>query len=74
VITNDTASVVTLRDASGSYHFVISLGEQRNIVAPDYSHPQDALTFVTVNGGREAVPVAHLSGQILGVHRRLTGT
>ena len=52
VITNNSASAVRFRDATGTYDFVMAAGEQRNIVAPDYSRRQDALTFVSSRGNQ----------------------
>jgi hypothetical protein len=54
-ITNDTSAAVTLRDATGTYDFVIAPGSQRKDRGPDYSHPQDALTFEGAGGVKRSL-------------------
>jgi hypothetical protein len=45
VIGNDLQEAVRVVDATGTYHFSLRPGEDRTIVAPDYSRSEDVLTI-----------------------------
>lgn len=51
LVRNDTQDTVSVVDATGTYHFLLKSGDERNIVAPDYNHPQDVLTVTKASGG-----------------------